>query len=64
MLHMRTAAVFSENNTKDTNRRVLCPCVVQQATLHSVAGVCACLRACVRCTSEYFAVYQKTTVEC
>ena len=41
VLHMRTVAVCSENYTKDTNRRFLCSCVVQQVTLHSVAGVCA-----------------------
>jgi hypothetical protein len=63
MPHMRTAAVCSESNTKDTNRRLLCSCVVQVA-LHSVAGVCACVRACARSTSEYFAVYHERTVRC
>jgi len=38
MLHVRTVAVYSENNTKDTNRRVLCSCVVQQVTVRSVTG--------------------------
>jgi hypothetical protein len=51
MLHMRTVAVYSENNTIDTNRRLLCSCVVQQVTLHSMAGVCACVRA------QYFWIF-------
>jgi hypothetical protein len=45
LLHMRTVAVYSENNRKDTNRPLLCSCVVQQVTLHSMAAVCACVHA-------------------
>ena len=64
MLHKRTVAVYCENNTADTNRRLLCSSVVQQVTLHSVTAVRACVRACVRTTSEYFPVYHETTVLC
>jgi len=62
MLHTGAVAVCSKDDMKDTKRRVLCSCVEQQVTPHSVAFVSVCVRA--RNTSEYFAVYHKTTVRC
>jgi hypothetical protein len=42
-LHMGTVAVCT-----DTNRRVLCSCVLQQVTVHSLTSTPSCVCVCAR----------------
>jgi hypothetical protein len=51
MLYAAAVTVCSENDTKDTKRRVLCSCVEQQVTSHSV-DLCLCVCVCV--CAQYF----------